>query len=156
MDRLVRRYAFMPFSAPILPTPFPSTSLGMAANHTTDLVPPPARESAFHSAAFLPSSHFITLRRLLASAPQTVQSSFSHRDPLFSESQLRRQTADRSISPRYYCSDTRGNPYSHLSHSGSHTRCTIAHAPCTVRSLHDFRSGTPTTVPFLFHVILSN
>jgi hypothetical protein len=82
MDRLVRRDAFMPFSAPVLPTPFPPTSLGMAPNHATDLVPPQVRESAFHFATFLPSSHFITLRRLLASAPQTVQSSFSYRDRL--------------------------------------------------------------------------
>jgi hypothetical protein len=100
---------------------------------------------------FLPSSHFIPLRRLLASAPQTIQSSFSHRDRLFSELQLRRQTPDRSISPRYYCSDTCGSPYGYLPHSGSYPRCTIAHAPSTLRSLHEFRSGTSTIVPFLFH-----
>lgn len=136
----------MPFSAPAFSVSLPPTSLGMASNNATELVPPQVRESVFHSAVFLPSFHSMTLRRLLASAlkPSSLLSctatacfGLANAAPHSRSSNLVRILVTHT-DPIW------DDMASHLPHSGSHPRCIIVHAPRTVRSsgLHELRSGT--------------
>jgi len=122
----------------------------MASNNATDLVPPQVRESVFHSAVFLPSSHSMTLGRLLASAlkPSSLLSRAATAWFGIANAAPHRRSSNLAQIP---VTHTGAHMAGHLPHSGNHPRCTIASAPRTVRSLHEFRFGTITTVPFLYY-----